>query len=94
MAARKMSAHAREALEQSLRETIERDEGYIRVEHVLLALLRDPRNGAARTLDDLGAPAVRIRREIERQLSSAAGDEEGAAPVEPTGHASRDRSRT
>jgi ATP-dependent Clp protease ATP-binding subunit ClpA len=63
-----ISEHAREALEQSLREAVERDEGYIGVEHLLLALVRDPRNGAARTLDDLEIPPARIKRELERQL--------------------------
>jgi len=63
-----ISEHAREALEQSLCEAVERDEGYIGVEHLLLALVHDPRNGAARTLDDLEVPPTRIKRELQHKL--------------------------
>jgi ATP-dependent Clp protease ATP-binding subunit ClpA len=37
-------------LERSLEEALERGEGYIGVEHLLLAVLRDERGGAAQTL--------------------------------------------
>jgi hypothetical protein len=46
--------HAREVLEGSLREAVERGEGYIGADHLLLALLRNPAGGAAQTLDALG----------------------------------------
>jgi len=49
-----ISAYARAVLEQSLREAIDRGEGYIGVEHLLLALLREDVGGAARTLAELG----------------------------------------
>jgi hypothetical protein len=42
--------HAREVLEGSLREAVERGEGYIGAAHLLLALLRNPAGGAAQTL--------------------------------------------
>jgi hypothetical protein len=46
--------HAREVLEGSLREAIERGDGYIGADHLLLALLRNPAGGAAQTFDALG----------------------------------------
>lgn len=46
--------YAREVLEGSLREAVERGEGYIGADHLLLALLRNPAGGAAQTLDALG----------------------------------------
>ncbi len=46
--------HAREVLEGSLREAVERGEGFIAADHLLLALLRNPAGGAAQTLDALG----------------------------------------
>ena len=48
------TAHARQVLEGSLREAVERGEGYIGADHLLLALLRNPAGGAAQTLDALG----------------------------------------
>jgi len=45
--------HAREVLEGSLREAVERGEGFIGADHLLLALLRNPSGGAAQTLDAL-----------------------------------------
>lgn len=48
------TAHAREVLEGSLREAVERGEGYIGADHLLLALLRNPAGGAAQTLEALG----------------------------------------
>lgn len=46
--------YAREVLEGSLREAVERGEGFIGADHLLLALLRNPAGGAAQTLDALG----------------------------------------
>lgn len=46
--------HAREVLEGSLREAVERGEGYISASHLLFALLRNPSGGAAQTLEALG----------------------------------------
>jgi hypothetical protein len=47
------TTHAREVLEGSLREAVERGEGFIGADHLLLALLRNPAGGAAQTLDAL-----------------------------------------
>lgn len=46
--------YAREVLEGSLREAVERGEGFIGADHLLLSLLRNPAGGAAQTLGALG----------------------------------------
>jgi ATP-dependent Clp protease ATP-binding subunit ClpA len=46
--------HAREVLEGSLREAVERGDGFIAADHLMLALLRNPAGGAAQTLEALG----------------------------------------
>lgn len=48
------TSHAREVLEGSLREAVERGDGYIGATHLLFALLRNPSGGAAQTLQALG----------------------------------------
>jgi hypothetical protein len=60
---RGMSPHARRVLERSLEEALQRGEGYIGVEHLLLAVLRDDRGGAAQTLQrmDIDPGEVRSR---------------------------------
>jgi hypothetical protein len=60
---RGMSPHARRVLERSLEEALDRGEGYIGVEHLLLAVLRDDRGGAAQTLQrmDIDPGEVRSR---------------------------------
>jgi hypothetical protein len=47
---RGVSPHARGVLERSLEEAREQGDGYIGVEHLLLAVLRDDHGGAAQTL--------------------------------------------
>jgi hypothetical protein len=59
-----ISAYARGVLEQSLREAIARGEGYIGVEHLLLALLREDVGGAARTLGELGIDPEVVRERL------------------------------
>ena len=59
-----ISAYARAVLEQSLREAIARGEGYIGVEHLLLALLREDVGGAARTLAELGIEPDVVRERL------------------------------
>ena len=59
-----MSAYARSVLEQSLREAVARSEGYIGVEHLLLALLREDVGGAARTLAELGIDPDVVRERL------------------------------
>ncbi len=61
-----VSAHARRILEGSLREALKRGEGYIGVEHLLLALLTDSRNGAVQTLEALKTTPKQIRRQLEQ----------------------------
>jgi hypothetical protein len=59
-----ISAYARSVLEQSLREAVARGEGYIGVEHLLLALLREDAGGAARTLNELGIDPEVVRERL------------------------------
>ncbi|MEA2322062.1 MAG: ATP-dependent Clp protease ATP-binding subunit ClpC [Solirubrobacteraceae bacterium] len=59
-----ISTYARSVLEQSLREAVDRGEGYIGVEHLLLALLREDAGGAARTLGALGVEADAVRERL------------------------------
>ena len=59
-----ISAYARSVLEQSLREAVSRGEGYIGVEHLLLALLREDQGGAARTLAGLGIDPRVVRERL------------------------------
>jgi hypothetical protein len=59
-----ISSYARSVLEQSLREAIARGEGYIGVEHLLLALLREDEGGAARTLSTLGVDPAAVRERL------------------------------
>jgi ATP-dependent Clp protease ATP-binding subunit ClpA len=63
-----ISPLARSVLEQSLTEALERHEGFLNVEHVLLALLRDDNGGAARTLERLGVPVQAVRTRLEAIL--------------------------
>ena len=60
-----VTAHARRILDGSLREAVKRQEGYIGVEHLLLALLADSRNGAVQTLEALKTTPSKVRRQLE-----------------------------
>jgi len=74
-------AHAKAVLEQSLAETVQRGEGFIGPEHLLLAILSSEEGGAVRTLAALGVEAHEIRRRLEEveQLSPEELDaQEGA----------------
>jgi hypothetical protein len=61
-----VSAHARRILEGSRREAQRRGDAHIAVEHLLLALLSDSRNGAVQTLEQLRTTPERIRRQLDR----------------------------
>jgi Clp amino terminal domain, pathogenicity island component len=60
----RVSAEAREALEDSLREAIRLGDSHLGVEHVLLALLRDPDSPSAELLAHLGVPPERVTRRV------------------------------
>lgn len=66
--------YAREVLERSLREAVDRGDGYIAADDLLLALLRSPAGGAARTLEALGvdveAIVARLARPAEARPST------------------------
>jgi hypothetical protein len=61
---RGISAYARAVFEQSLREAVRRGDGYIGVDHLLLASLQDPNGGACRTLCDLGIDPEHLRAQL------------------------------
>ncbi|MGI8593423.1 MAG: Clp protease N-terminal domain-containing protein, partial [Solirubrobacteraceae bacterium] len=63
-----VSKHARAVLERSLHEAVERGDGYLSVEHLLLALIRDEHSGAARTLERLEVSPLEVRRRLELAL--------------------------
>jgi hypothetical protein len=59
-----ISAYARAVFEQSLREAVKRGDGYIGVDHLLLASLGDPTGGACRTLCELGVDPEDVRAKL------------------------------
>ena len=61
-----VSAHAHRIVEGSRREARDRAQDSIGVEHLLLALLSDSRNGAVQTLEELKTTSERIRRRLDR----------------------------
>lgn len=67
-----MTAHARRILERSLREALKRGEGYIGVEHLLLALLSDSRNGGVQTIEKLKTTPAQIRRQLDLEWVAVA----------------------
>jgi ATP-dependent Clp protease ATP-binding subunit ClpA len=79
-----VSAHARRILEGSLREALNRGDGYIGVEHLLLALLTDSRNGAVQTLEALDVTPARVRRQLEREWRAVAASATATATTTAT----------
>jgi hypothetical protein len=69
---RDITPHARRILEGALREAVKLRDGYIGVEHLLLALLTDQRNGAVQTLAELGVTPAQVRRELDGAWRAAA----------------------
>jgi hypothetical protein len=55
-----ISERARAVFEQSLREAVRRGDGYIGVEHLLIATVRDEDGGAHRTLEALGVDPSKL----------------------------------
>lgn len=64
-----ISPYARGVFEQSLREAVARGDGYIGVDHLLLASLRDREGGACRTLDALGVDPEAVRERLQTGVS-------------------------
>ena len=59
--ARGISTYARAVFDQALREAVKRGDGYVGVDHILLASLEDPAGGACRTLTELGLDPDEVR---------------------------------
>jgi ATP-dependent Clp protease ATP-binding subunit ClpA len=79
-----VTPQARRILEGSLREAVKRHEGYIGVEHLLLALLTDSRNGAVQTLEAMRTTPKAIRRRLEddwESISAASRAANAGAPA-------------
>jgi ATP-dependent Clp protease ATP-binding subunit ClpA len=79
-----VTPHARRILEGSLREAVKRHEGYIGVEHLLLALLSDSRNGAVQTLEALKTTPKAIRRRLEHDWEAISAASQAASAQAPT----------
>jgi transposase-like protein len=67
-----ISQQARRILERAVREAVQRGDGHIGVEHLLLALMIDSRNGAVQTLEDLKTTPTRVKRQLELDWPAAA----------------------
>jgi len=78
-----VTPHARRILEGSLREAVKRHEGYIGVEHLLLALLTDSRNGAVQTLEALKTTPKAIRRQLEHDWGAISAASRAASAEAP-----------
>ena len=61
-----ISPQAGRILEGSLREALNRGDGYIGVEHLLLSLITDSRNGAVQTLEQFKVSPKQIRSALDR----------------------------
>lgn len=66
----RFSRRGREALEQSLREAVRLGDGRLDVEHLLLALTRDPGSRAVACLGHLGISAEMVEEEVERMRAA------------------------
>lgn len=66
-----LTRQARRILEGSLHAAVKRGEGYIGVEHLLLALLADSRSGAVQTLEALRVTPSKIRRQLDQEWARA-----------------------
>ena len=75
---RGITPKARAILEGALREAVALRDGYIGVEHLLLALLTDRHNGAVRTLENLGVAPDVVREGLDREWAAVAADAESA----------------
>jgi ATP-dependent Clp protease ATP-binding subunit ClpA len=67
-----VSAQARRIIEGSRREAMRRGDEHIGVEHLLLALLSDSRNGAVQTLEELRTTPARVTRQLEKESADHA----------------------
>jgi Clp amino terminal domain, pathogenicity island component len=62
---------ARAVMEQSLREAVRRGDGHLGVEHLLLALVREPDGPGARLVAKLGGEPGDLERHLDEALAAA-----------------------
>jgi ATP-dependent Clp protease ATP-binding subunit ClpA len=77
--------HAQRILEGALREAINLRDGYIGVEHLLLALLTDRRNGAVQTLEAMHCTTAQIRAELDHAWREVGARQQHPIPPPGTG---------
>jgi len=70
--AQTVTTQAGRIIELAVREATKRGERVIGVEHLLLALLSDSRNGAVQTLEALRTTPAKVRRQLEIEWGAAA----------------------
>jgi len=63
-----LSRRAREALEQAMREVVQRADRRLDAEHLMLALIRDENSGAVRALAGLGTSPESVEEALEAAL--------------------------
>lgn len=83
----RFTERARRAIFYAQEEAALRGENYVSTEHLLLALLREPDNVAARVLDRLGINLEHLRFELERHLQR--GERKGLQETQLTPRAKR-----
>jgi len=79
--AQTVTVQAGRIIERAVREAAKRGERLIGVEHLLLALLSDSRNGAVQTLEALRTTPAKVRQQLE--IEWGAPPPVSAAPVAP-----------
>jgi ATP-dependent Clp protease ATP-binding subunit ClpC len=65
-----ISPHARAALEDSLREAVSLRDSHLGVEHLLLALVKNPDGPASRALDELGVAPGAVAARVHQLVGS------------------------
>ncbi len=68
---RGISAYARAVFDHALRTAVKRGDGYVGVDHLLLASLEDPNGGACRTLAELGVDPDALREPLMNSSGNA-----------------------
>ena len=76
-----VTVQAGRILDRALREAAKRGERLVGVEHLLLALLSDSRNGAVQTLESLRTTPAKVRRQLEIEWDGTASVSPAPVPA-------------